>query len=211
MTANDSGHHNEDRQQFYRRIFIGILAFVVVILIIFFIIWAVLQPSKPRFVLQDATLYAFNVSSPNLLTSNIQVTISARNPNDRIGIFYENLDIYASYRNQQITLPTELPGTYQGHKDIAVWSPFLYGNAVPVAPYLADALSQDQNAGMVLIKIKANGSLKWKVGTWISGKYRINVNCPAYISYGEKNKGIEVGPAAIKYQFVQGCSVDVSS
>ncbi|GMG98418.1 hypothetical protein Nepgr_000258 [Nepenthes gracilis] len=41
-------------------------------------------------------------------------------------VYYEKLDVYAAYRNQQITLPTLLPPTYQGHKDTVVWSPFLY-------------------------------------------------------------------------------------
>lgn len=93
--------------------------------------WAVLQPHKPRFVLQDTTLYAFNVSSnPNLLTSTFQVTVSSHNRNTRMGIYYDKLNIYATYRDQQITLRTRLPKAYEGHKDVDVWSPFIYGNQV---------------------------------------------------------------------------------
>lgn len=208
MSVKDCGHHEHEERKLFRRPFVAFLAFIVLILFIILLVWLILRPTKPRFILQDATVYAFNVSAPNFLTSNFQITLSSRNPNDRIGIYYDRLDVYASYRGQQITLPTLLPPTYQGHKDITIWSPFLFGNSVPVAPYYTDALTQDQIAGTVLINIKATGRVRWKVGTFISGKYRLNVNCPAYINLGHRNTGVVVGPA-IKYQLVQGCHADV--
>jgi hypothetical protein len=193
----------------FRRICAGFLIFNFIILLIILLVWAILQPTKPKFILQDATVYAFNVSSPNLLTSSFQVTISSRNPNDKIGIYYDRLDVYAIYRNQQITLRTQLPPTYQGHKDINVWSPEIYGNAVPVSPYNAESLSQDQSSGTVLVLIKIDGRVRWKVGTFISGKYHLYVKCPAYITFGTRSNGITVGNNAIKYQLVQQCSVSV--
>ncbi|CDP06858.1 unnamed protein product [Coffea canephora] len=208
MSAKDCGHYEHEQRKLFRRLFVALLAFIILILFIILLVWLILRPTKPHFLLQDATVYAFNVSAPNLLTSNFQITLSSRNPNDRIGISYDRLDAYASYRGQQITLPTLLPSTYQGHKDITVWSPFLYGNSVPIAPYYTDALTQDQFAGTVLINIKVNGRVRWKVGTFISGRYHLYVNCPAYINLGNRNSGIMVGPA-IKYQLVQSCHVDV--
>lgn len=151
MTSKDCCHDEDEKKETVRRIIGGILTFIVIVLLVVFIIWAVLRPTKPRFILQDATIYAFNLTAPNILTATLQVTISSRNPNNRIGVYYERLDVYASYHNQQITLPTRLPFAYQGHKDITIWSPFLYGNSVPIAPYLGLSIQQDQNAGLVLI------------------------------------------------------------
>ena len=140
----------------------------------------------------------------------MQVTLSAQNPNDRVGIYFQKLEVYASYRSQQISATSALPNTYQGHNDITVWSPFLYGKDVPVSPFLLNALEQDQHAGGVLVNVKVNGRIKWKVGSWVSGRYHINVNCPAYIRFpGDHEKGIGViGPAA-KFQLLQSCAVDV--
>ncbi|XP_050226912.1 NDR1/HIN1-like protein 1 [Mercurialis annua] len=195
--------HHDDKKEVYRRILWGVIGIIVIILVVIFLVWVILQPQKPKFILQDATVNALSFSTgTNLLTSNLQLTLSTKNPNERIGIYYEKLDIYGSYRNQQITLATQLPRSYEGHKDITVWSPFLYGNSVPVSPYLGSALSQDLNAGAVLVNIKVDGTLKWKVGSWISRRYRINVNCPAYITFGH---GV-----GIKYQFVLDCSVEVA-
>ncbi|KAG4183258.1 hypothetical protein ERO13_A09G097900v2 [Gossypium hirsutum] len=206
--ADDCGRH-DDKQQLAKRVAVAIFGFLIIFAIVVFLVWAILHPTKPHFILQDVTIYAFNLTAPNYLTSNMQITLVSRNPNERIGIYYHKLDVLASYRNQQITLPTLIPRTYQGQQDVTVWSPLLYGNAVPIAPFLEVGLNQDMNAGMVLLNVKAFGQLKWKVGTWISGRYQININCPIYISFTGRTKAVQVG-VAMKYQLVQSCSVDIS-
>ncbi|KAK6126507.1 hypothetical protein DH2020_039741 [Rehmannia glutinosa] len=164
---------------------------------------------KPRFTLQDATIFNLNVSAPNVISTTVQVTVNSRNPNSNIGIYYDRLDVYATYRNQQITYYTVIPPVYQGHKDVNVWSPFIYGNTVPVAPYNGLALTQDQSDGAIAITVKINGRVRWKVGSFISGRYHLHVTCPAYIPLGNsKNTGIVIGNA-VKYQLSQSCSVNV--
>ncbi|PSR86451.1 NDR1/HIN1-like protein [Actinidia chinensis var. chinensis] len=210
MSAKDCGNHHDHRKKLFRRLFLAFVGFTLLVLFLVLLIFLILRPTKPHFLLLDATVFAFN-STPttsNLLTTTLQVTFSSRNPNARIGIYYDKLDIYASYRSQQITLPTLLPDAYQGHKDVSVWSPFLYGNAVPVAPYVAAALGEDELAGTVLVNVKVNGRVRWKVGTFVSGRYRLYVNCPAYIAFGSWNSGVPAG-AGIKFQLAQSCHVDV--
>lgn len=206
-SKSDCGNHGGKRKKL-QRFFAGLLILIFVILLIFLLVWAILQPKKPRFVLQDATIYAFNVSSPNLLTSNIQVTITTRNPNDKIGIYYDKLDTYATYRGQQITLATLIPPTYQGHKEVITWSPFIYGNAVPVAPYNAIELNQNQLFGSINLVIKIDGRVRWKVGTLVTKRYHLYVKCMAPITFGAKSTGIFIGNA-VKYQMASSCSVSV--
>jgi hypothetical protein len=213
MSAKDCGHHDHYcRAKRYRLIFFAIAGLIILVLLAVFLVWLILRPTKPRFILQDATIYVFNVSEtqPFTLTTNMQITVSSKNRMERVGIYYQKLDIYATYRSQQVTPPTSLPTNYQGHREIAVWSPFLCGESVPVAPGLMLALHQDQNVGAVLLNIKIDGNVKWKVGTWFSGKYHLNVNCPAYIKFGERNNGgIVVGPVMKFESAVHCCTVDV--
>ncbi|XP_059646590.1 NDR1/HIN1-like protein 1 [Cornus florida] len=208
MSVKDCSHHKDRRRKLIRRFCAGLLIFNLILLIMILLVWAILQPKKPRFILQDATVYAFNVSAPNFVTSTIQITISSRNPNDKIGIYYDKLDVYAIYRSQQITYYTGIPPTYQGHKDVNVWSPFISGVNVPVAPYNGIALSQEQAGGSVQLIIKIDARVRWKVGTFTSGKYRLHVKCPAFLTFGSQTTGIVVGNA-IKYQLVQRCGVSV--
>ncbi|XP_010464906.1 PREDICTED: NDR1/HIN1-like protein 12 [Camelina sativa] len=211
MTSKDCGSHSHSRRKLIRRIIWSIIFFLFIIFLTILLVWAILQPSKPRFLLQDATVYAFNVSGnpPNLLTSNLQITLSSRNTNDKIGIYYDRLDVYATYRNQQITFRTSIPSTYQGHKEVNIWSPFVYGTSVPVAPFNGLGLDQDQDNGSVMLIIRADGRVRWKVGTFITGKYHLYVKCPAYIDFNNKAAGVIVGNNAVKYTFTSSCSVSV--
>ncbi|XP_076952905.1 NDR1/HIN1-like protein 1 [Bidens hawaiensis] len=209
MSIKDCGHHKDKKKKIIKRVLIGLGIFTALVLLIFLITWAILQPKKPRFVLQDATIYGFNVSAPVLLSSNFQVTVSARNPNSKIGIYYDKLDVFATYHSQQITYFTIIQPTYQGHKDTNIWSPFVYGTNVPVAPYNGVALSQDQSNGAISLVIKINGRVRWKVGSFISRRYHLHVTCPAYIPFGNKNSGIAGVVTGVKYQLAQKCSVSV--
>ncbi|XP_047937679.1 NDR1/HIN1-like protein 1 [Salvia hispanica] len=210
MTSKDCGNHDDHhRKKLYRNIFLAAAAFAAAVLLAILLVWLILRPTKPHFILQDATVFAFNLSGPSLLTATFQITLSARNPNARIGVYYDRLDVYAAYHSQQITLPMRLPPSYQGHKDITVWSPFVYGREVPVAPYLATSLGQDELTGTVLIHVRVDGRVRWKVGTFISGSYHLYVSCPAYINFGHKYDGITAVGSGIKYQLLMDCNVDV--
>ncbi|KAL3755561.1 hypothetical protein ACJRO7_002590 [Eucalyptus globulus] len=203
------GKHESKWRRRGKRIFVGLLIFNFILLLTFLLAWAIIQPHKPRFVLQDVTVYNFNASVPSLLTINFQVTIYSRNPNDKLGIYYDRLDTYATYHSQQITYRTQIQPSYQGHKEVDVWSPLVFGTDVPVAPYNSLALAQDQSSGAVSLLIKMDGRVRWKLGTFITGRYHLYVKCPAFITFGSKMNGITVGENAVKYQLVQRCSVDV--
>ncbi|XP_010910265.1 NDR1/HIN1-like protein 1 [Elaeis guineensis] len=198
----DDGYWQWKQHKLFRRLFTCFLCLIILVLFVILVVWLVLRPSKPKFYLQEATVGQFNLSDPNLLSSVIQVSISSRNPNDHISIYYDRLDVYADYRGQQISAPpTALPTIYQDRNDVIVWSPYLNGTAIPLAPYLASAVVQDESAEVILIHIKIDGSLRWKVGTWISGHYHFNVNCPAFFTVDSSKRFL--------FENNTSCSVDV--
>nr|GEZ54904.1 NDR1/HIN1-like protein 1 [Tanacetum cinerariifolium] len=172
-----------------------------------FITRAVLRPTKPQFTLQDMNLLTFNASSTApTVTSIIQTTISSRNPNQRIAIYYEKLRVHIAYHTQPITSLIRVPPSFLGHKDVITWSPFLYGSDVPLAPDLDTTMSQDIQAEIVLVNVRASGIVRWKVGT-IFGKYHIIVNCPTNIYFGKKDDAYIASPA-IKYPLLEKCHVE---
>ncbi|KAJ8510071.1 hypothetical protein OPV22_000505 [Ensete ventricosum] len=211
MSKKDCGNHGEQkRHKLFRRLFAAFLLLVIVALLVVLIVWLVLRPTKPKFYLQDASVVQFNLTSGvGLLTSVFQITLSSRNPNDHIGVYYDRIDAFVLYKGQQITAATALPPGYQGHNDVIVWSPYLYGAAVPLAPYLADALSQDENAGYILLYVRVDGRLRWKVGTWISGHYHLQVNCPVFLTIDGSNPHGDGPVPYFHFRQMTSCSVDV--
>ncbi|KAJ0973350.1 hypothetical protein J5N97_021309 [Dioscorea zingiberensis] len=194
------------RHKLHRHIFSSLVAFILIILFIILVVWLSLRPTKPRFLLENANVLQFNLSS-STLSSIIQLTISSHNPNDHVGIYYDTLNVHISYKSQQITLPSSLPPIYQGHGDVDAWSPFLYGDTIPIAPFLCEAITQDESAGLLLLFIKIDGRLRWKVGSWISGHYHLYVNCPALLTF-VNGKPSGYSPS-LKFKQVSTCTVDV--
>ena len=43
------------------------------------------------------------------LFTTMQATVAGRNPNDRVGVYYDSADVYAQYKGVPITVPTRLP------------------------------------------------------------------------------------------------------
>jgi len=210
MSKDCGNHGDDDLRRSCRRLLAILLVLVLLVAIIALIIYLVLRPTHPRFFLQDASLRQLDLSngtSSSVLSTALQVTVASRNPNDKVGVYYDRLDVYASYKYQQITVAASLPAVYQGHGDVDVWSPVLSGPDVPFAPYLADALRQDCQAGYLILQVKIDGRVRWKVGSWISGHYHLFVTCPAFLVTTGGNGA--PGASGFKFQTATYCHVEV--
>ncbi|XP_074581060.1 NDR1/HIN1-like protein 1 [Curcuma longa] len=205
--AEDCGNHEEDkRRHLYHRLFVGFLVLVIAVLLTVLIIWLALRPTKPAFRLEDASLLELNLtltpsSNSPILSAVFQITLSSRNPNDRVGVYYDRLDAFLLYDAQRVSAATSLPAGYQGHGDVTVWSTYLSGGGTLLAPYMADSLAQDERAGFILFHLRVDGRLRWKVGSWMSSRYPLRVSCPALFAVD--------GDSGFRFQRSPECSVDI--
>ncbi|KAJ6764646.1 NDR1/HIN1-LIKE PROTEIN 26 [Salix koriyanagi] len=167
-----------------KKLFFAFSAFFTTLLSLILIIWLILRPTKPEFSLKETDIYQLSLSGSNLLNSSIQLTLLSKNPNQKVGIYYDELQVYAAYKGQQITVDSPLPPFYQGHQDSNLLTASLVGAGLPVAPSFNYEVGRDQTAGKLVLNLRVNGRIRWKVGTWVSGRYRINVSCLAVLALG---------------------------
>ncbi|GAV73261.1 LEA_2 domain-containing protein [Cephalotus follicularis] len=168
----------------YKKLFFALSTFFTTLLALVFLLWLILHPSKPQFSLEEADIYQLSLSAPHLLNSSVQLTLLSKNPNKKVGIYYDQIQVYAAYKGQQITVDTSLPPYYQGHEDTNLLTASLVGTGLPVAPSFGYQVGRDQAVGKLVLNLKVNGRLRWKIGTWVSGPYRFNVNCVAVMDFG---------------------------
>lgn len=176
--------HGINLHKRYKKLFYALSTFLLFILTLVILVWLILRPTKPHFYLKETDIYQLNLSGPHLLNSSIQITLISKNPNKRVGVFYDQLQAYASYKGQQITVHASLPPFYQGHEDRNLLTASLLGDSVPVALSFGYEVGRDQLSGKLLLGVKLNGRLRWKVGTWVSGRYAFNVDCVAVMTLG---------------------------
>ncbi|XP_021909169.1 NDR1/HIN1-like protein 1 [Carica papaya] len=167
----------------YKKLFFAFSSSLSLLLLLILLLWLILHPAKPQFSLKQLDIYQLNlISSPShLLNSSIQLTLLSKNPNKKVGVYYDQLQAYAAYKGQQITVETSLPPFYQDHEDTNLLTASLVGTGLPVAPSFGYEVGRDQTAGKLTLNLKVNGKLRWKVGTWVSGRYLFNVNCVAVV------------------------------
>ncbi|KHN34285.1 hypothetical protein glysoja_046323 [Glycine soja] len=104
MSVKECEHHKGKKRKIFRQVFWCLVVFLFIVLVTILLIWAILRPTKPTFTLQDVTVYAFNATVANFLTSNFQVTLISRNPNDRIGVYYDRLETFVTSRTEPPSL-----------------------------------------------------------------------------------------------------------
>ncbi|CBI23090.3 unnamed protein product, partial [Vitis vinifera] len=100
--------------------------------------------------------------------------------------------------SSQLLYPTHTPlqeSKYEGHEESNLLTASLVGTALPVAPSFGYEVGRDQTAGKLVLSLKLDGRVRWKVGTWVSGRYRLNVNCVAVMAFGPS---IPSGPLSSK-------------
>ncbi|XP_054799339.1 NDR1/HIN1-like protein 26 [Prosopis cineraria] len=198
--ASKQGHHIEGN---YKKFFFIISSCFSILLLLILLIWLILRPSKPQFSLKDLDIYQLNLSGP-YLNSSIHLSLLSKNPNQKVGIYYEDFQVYATYKSQQITMDSSLPPFYQTQQESNLLSASLLGNGIPVSPSLGYEVARDRSAGRLVLNVKINGKLRWKVGTWVSGRSRFNVNCVSFVAFGPS---VPSGPLSSN-QGAQ-CSADV--
>lgn len=184
--ANQAGLKNFTISNIHKKLFFAFFASFTSLLALILLIYFILHPSKPRFFLQQANIYTLNLTSgpAHVLNSSIQLTLRSKNPNNRVGIYYDELHAYASYKGQQISAESSIPPFYQGHEESNILSASLVGSRLPVDSSFEYEVGRDQAAGKLELNLKMNGRIRWKVGTWVSGRYRVNVNCVAVMAFG---------------------------
>ncbi|XP_030532396.1 NDR1/HIN1-like protein 26 [Rhodamnia argentea] len=166
----------------YKKLLFAFFTALTLFLALVVLVWLILHPTKPQFTIKEADINQLNLSSPRLNYS-IRLTLLTENPNGKVGIYYDNLQVYVAYRGQQITEESTLPPFYQGQQHSDLLTASLVGNGLPVAASLSYQVGRDQTAGQLVLSVKVNGQLRWKVGTWVSRQYTLNVNCTVVMAF----------------------------
>ncbi|KZV50888.1 hypothetical protein F511_10459 [Dorcoceras hygrometricum] len=170
-------------------------------------VWLVYRPRKPKFRVVNAAVYELNATSPPFISTAMQFTVVARNPNKRLSVLYDQLSVFVSYKNQAITPQVTLPPLYQEPKSTVALSPVLGGPQMPVAAEVVDGLSMDEAYGMVGLSLVLTGKLEYKAGAIIKsiGHYRVYVRCDFFVGL---KKGLS-GPNLLIGSDYLGCRVEV--
>ncbi|XP_058078938.1 NDR1/HIN1-like protein 10 [Magnolia sinica] len=154
-----------------------IVTIIVVLGIATLIFWLIFRPSKMKVYVENATLTEFNLTDNNILRYNLALDVAIRNPNKRIGIYYDRLEARAYYEGERFGY-NPLPAFYQGHKNTTNLHPVFSGQ-IPISLGNSDVVdfNREKGEGFFSIDVKIYARIRFKVGSVKTRRFKPDFEC----------------------------------
>ncbi|KVI08342.1 NDR1/HIN1-like protein 3 [Cynara cardunculus var. scolymus] len=162
------------------QILITILVLLGIAVLVF---WLIFRPNAPKFHVNDAVLTQFNLSPDNnTLYYNLAVNMTFRNPNRRIGIYYDKIQANAEYHDRRFAT-RDLETFYLGHKKEKDVGTVFSGSQVVVLGDDRSRYDSERSDGVYYIDLKLRLRIRLKVG-WAKPKFKPRFECDLRIPMG---------------------------
>lgn len=165
------------------------------------ILFLVFRPKLPKFSVDKLEITQFNLdSSVDTLNATFDVTITATNPNKKIGIYYEGgSQISGWYQNTQLC-EGALPKFYQGHKNTTVLELALTGQTQNASALISAVQQQRQETGNIPLGLKVNQPVKVKLGSLKLFTVKFRVRCTLIVDNLAANNQITISSSSCKFR-----------
>ncbi|XP_010543927.1 PREDICTED: NDR1/HIN1-Like protein 3-like, partial [Tarenaya hassleriana] len=165
-----------------------LIVLAVILGIAALIIWLIFRPNVVKFRVADANLTRFDLDpSDNNLHYNLALNFTIRNPNRRIGIYYDQFEVSGLYGDERFG-SVYAPPFYQGHKNTTVVEAVLSGQNVVMLGHGAQRdLDEDQKSGVYRIDLKLRLRVRFKFGFLKLWRFKSKVKCGLKVPLSSSN------------------------
>ncbi|KAJ8753366.1 hypothetical protein K2173_019765 [Erythroxylum novogranatense] len=178
-----------------------LLILIVIIGIVVGVLFLVFRPKLPKYSIDRMEITQFILNNDSSLYATFNVTITARNPNKKIGIYYEGgSDIGVWYKSTELC-EGSLPKFYQGHRNTTVLNVPLTGQTQD-ANGLSTALQQQQQlTGAIPLNLRVKQPVRIKLGKLKLMKVKFLVRCRLEVDSLSSNNVITTRNSSCKFRF----------
>ncbi|KAL9316428.1 hypothetical protein ACSQ67_017429 [Phaseolus vulgaris] len=178
-----------------------LLILIVAIAITVGILYLVFRPKVPKYSVDELRVTQFDTSDNNSLSATFNLTITARNPNKKIGIYYEGgSHISALYVDTKLC-EGSLPKFYQGHRNTTVLSIPLSGQTQDATGLQSSLQQQLQETGNVPLNLKVNQPVRIKLGKLKLFTIKFRIRCNIVVDNLTANSSIRIQSSSCKFRF----------
>ncbi|KAJ8545053.1 hypothetical protein K7X08_017636 [Anisodus acutangulus] len=160
----------------------------------------VFQPKIPTYSVDSMRIRQFSFNTDMNLFATFNVDITARNPNKKIGIYYESGSHLSVWYTGVKLCEGSLPRFYQGHQNTTVLSLDLSGQTQN-ATELLQALQVDRQRGSIPLNLRAKVPVKLKIGKLKLMKWKFLVKCRLDVDSLSANNAIRIRNSDCKFGF----------
>ncbi|KAG9455043.1 hypothetical protein H6P81_007947 [Aristolochia fimbriata] len=154
-----------------------IVSLIIIVGVILLVVWLALRPAKVKVHVEAADLSGFNLTDGNVLRYNLSLSVSIRNPNKRVGIYYDRLEARAFYQGQRLE-SRFLPTFYQGHKNTTVVYPAFNGQQLLVlGSKEVEDFEEERRKGTYEVDVKIYARVRFKIGGFKTKHFTPDAEC----------------------------------
>ncbi|KAJ0612759.1 putative Late embryogenesis abundant protein [Helianthus annuus] len=167
-------------------IFQILITLAIILAIITLILWFVFRPNVPKFHVDDVTLTQFNLSETNdTLHYNLNVNMTFRNPNRRLGIYYDKIEANGLYHGVRFST-ADVVGFYLGHKKENNVSAVFKGEQVVSG--VKGKYEAENGDGVFKIDLKLRLKIRFKVWWMKTPKFKPKFDCDLKVPLSVKGR-----------------------
>ncbi|KAF8024335.1 hypothetical protein BT93_F1504 [Corymbia citriodora subsp. variegata] len=163
------------------------------------ILYLAFRPKLPKFSIDGLQITQFDLSNNGSLDATFDVNITARNPNKKIGIYYEGGSrITVLYEGEQLCQGA-LPKFYQGHRNTTVLVVPLSGQTQNGTGLLTQLQAQ-QATGSIPLNLRVRQPVRVKLGKLKLFKVKFLVRCQLNVDSLSENNSIRITSSSCKFR-----------
>ena len=178
-----------------------LLLLIVILGITVGILFLVFRPKLPKYSIDRLQVTQFNLSSvDSSLSATFDVTITARNPNKRIGIYYEGGSRLNVWYTETKLCEGSMPKFYQGHRNTTVLVLPLSGQIQNGTGLLTTLQQQQQQTGNIPLRLRVNQPVRIKLGKLKLMKLKFSARCGLVVDALSANNAISIQSSSCKFR-----------
>lgn len=164
-------------------------------------LYLVFKPKLPKYSVDKLRITQFNVVDNNNLFVTFNVTVTARNPNKKIGIYYVGGSHISAWYKDTNLCEGSMPKFYQGHRNTTVLNLPLTGQTQDATGLVNSVQLQLQETGNIPLYIKVKQPVRVKLGKLKLFKVNFHVRCRLLVNNLGANNDIRVTNSSCKFRF----------
>ncbi|CAI9110350.1 OLC1v1010358C1 [Oldenlandia corymbosa var. corymbosa] len=174
---------------------------IILVAILAAIIYFAFKPKLPKYSVDSMRITQFNVGNDNSLSATFNVNITARNPNKKIGIYYEGGSHLSVFYNGNKLCEGSLPKFYQGHRNTTVMQVSLTGQTQDARGLIQSVQAQQQQTGKIPLNLRAKVPVRIKLGGLKLMKWKFLVKCKVNVDSLRQDNTISISDSSCKFRF----------
>ncbi|KAK9068550.1 hypothetical protein SSX86_012665 [Deinandra increscens subsp. villosa] len=165
-----------------------LITVAIFISVIGLLLWFIFRPNVPKFHVDDVTLTQFTLSPANdTLFYNLAVNLTFRNPNRRLGIYYEQIQADAVYHGLRFST-AEVQGFYLGHKKENSFGAVFKGEQLVAIGGAKSRYDSEKSEDLYRIDLKLRLKMRLKAWWVKTPRFKPKFECDLKVPMRSKGK-----------------------